>query len=100
MCFSIYCNAQICNNLDADAGQDVNICSGDSSQIGGSPTGDWSGAGSPTITYLWSPNTNINDNTLANPTVSPATTTTYVVTVSTYINGNVCTESPEIQVWE
>ena len=92
-------HAQNCNNLDADAGQDIDICLGESIQIGGNPTGDWTGNGSPVITYSWSPNSNINDNTFANPTVSPTTTTTYTVTVtSTHNNGNTCDENSSIEV--
>ena len=45
--------SQNCNNLDADAGQDVEICIGENIQIGGNPTGEWSGGGNPTITYLF-----------------------------------------------
>ena len=91
--------SQNCNNLDVDAGQDIEICLGESIEIGGNPTGEWTGSGNPTITYLWSPNSNINDNTLANPTVSPVTTTEYTVIVtSTHNNGNTCDENSVIEV--
>lgn len=59
----------------ADAGLDVNLCSGDSIQIGGAPTG------STGTTFTWSPATNIDNISLANPTVWPSTTTDYIVTV-------------------
>ncbi|MDF1672158.1 MAG: gliding motility-associated C-terminal domain-containing protein [Vicingaceae bacterium] len=59
----------------ADAGADTNLCLGDTIQIGGSPTGPIG------TTFTWSPSTNMNDSTLTNPSVSPTTTTTYVVAV-------------------
>jgi gliding motility-associated-like protein len=59
----------------ADAGNDTTICLGDSVLIGGSPTGPLG-----TI-FLWSPNTNINNTTIANPLVWPSTTTSYIVAV-------------------
>ncbi len=65
----------------ADAGPDHFICDGDSVQIGGSPTGPIG------ATYTWSPNTDIDDNTLANPTVFPSITTDYIVIADV---GGVC----------
>lgn len=57
----------------ANAGTDAAICAGGSVTIGGSPTA--SGGNSP-YTYVWS------DGLVgANPTVAPAVTTTYYVTV-------------------
>lgn len=55
----------------ADAGANVIICEGDSTQlnaIGGN-------------TYTWSPSIGLSDANIANPTASPTTTTTYYVTV-------------------
>jgi len=65
----------------ADAGPDQFICAGDSVQIGGSPTGPIG------ATYVWTPNTDIDDNTLANPFVFPTTTTEYIVVADV---GGVC----------
>jgi hypothetical protein len=48
--------------------------------IGGSLTA--SGGSGSGYTYLWSPATGLNDATLANPTASPTSTTTYAVTVT------------------
>lgn len=59
----------------AAAGVDTNICLGDSMLIGGLPTGPVG------TTFLWSPNTNITNNTIANPTVFPTATTSYIVSV-------------------
>ena len=62
--------------VPSDAGNDTTICSGDSIQIGGNPT---SVTGT---TYLWSPSTSINDDTLANPVVFPTVSTMYYVITS------------------
>ncbi|MEQ8909749.1 MAG: hypothetical protein RIC95_11185, partial [Vicingaceae bacterium] len=59
-----------------DAGNEVDICDGQSVQIGGSPSGD------PTATFTWTPNTNINNTAIANPTVRPLDTITYYLTVT------------------
>jgi gliding motility-associated-like protein len=72
----------------ASAGADTNVCLGDTIQIGGAPTGPIG------TTFSWSPSTNMNDSTLANPLVWPTTTTSYVVTVD---NG-VCTKMDTIVV--
>jgi gliding motility-associated-like protein len=59
-----------------EAGNDVAICDGQSTMIGGSPS-------SPNqVDYLWSPSLTLNDDTLANPTASPSDTITYFLTVS------------------
>ena len=90
--------AQNCNTLNADAGQDVVICLGESIQIGGNPTGEWNNS-TNLITYSWTPNSNINDNTLANPTVSPTITATYEVIITSENDvGDICTESSTIEV--
>ncbi len=72
----------------ADAGSDQTICVGQSIMIGGAPTANL-GSGNYDIT--WSPNLSINDVKLANPTVSPSTTTDYTVTVQDNLSG--CTVS-------
>ncbi len=66
-----------------DAGIDKAICIGSSVLIGGSPSGP---AGS---TFSWQPSATLNNNTIANPTASPITTTTYVLTV---VNSNGCSK--------
>lgn len=63
----------------ADAGPPLRICAGESIQVGGSPTaipGD-----SPTLTYQWTEGIN-PISTVANPTVTPAVTSVYTVTVT------------------
>lgn len=56
---------------DAVAGPDTTICFGQSVQL-------FSGGGE---TYTWSPATGLNNPNIQNPTASPASTTTYTVTV-------------------
>lgn len=62
------------------AGQPQTICAGSSVQIGGSPTA--SGGAGGGYTYSWTPSAGLNSPTVANPVASPASTTTYNVTVS------------------
>jgi len=65
--------------LVANAGADRGICIGQSTTLGGSPTAS---GGTPPYTFSWAPTTGLNDATIANPTATPAATTTYTVTVS------------------
>ncbi len=58
-------------DVPADAGADVAICEGDTTQLQGSG-GD---------TYSWTPTTGLSDPNIDNPTASPAVTTNYVLTV-------------------
>jgi len=81
----------------ADAGNDVISCSSVSSRIiGGSPTAD-PNRGTDPFTYSWTPTTNINDPTIANPTTtgSISTTTDYIVTVT---DANGCSDSDTMTV--
>ncbi len=75
----------------ADAGTDTTICEGSPVVIGGSPSA-WGGSGSG-YTYVWSPATNINNITYANPVVSPFTSTDYSVTAT---DGNGCTATDHV----
>ena len=79
----------------ADAGADQEICSGSSTNIGGSPTGS-GGDGEP-YTFSWSPATGLSSATAANPTAAPAVTTTYTVTV-TDENGGEATDDVTVTV--
>lgn len=56
----------------ADAGSDVSICSGASTQL----------QASGGTTYSWSPAAGLSNASIANPVASPLATTTYTVTVS------------------
>ena len=69
-----------------NVGSDASICPGNSVTLGGSPTGP---AGAM---YTWSPAASMNDSTLSNPTVTPASTSTFYVDVSNggcYAQGSV-----------
>ncbi len=72
-----------------DAGTDAEICSGESTLL------DANGTGVGTLSYAWSPSTNLSNDNLANPIASPTTTTTYTVTVS---DANGCTATDDVLV--
>ncbi len=76
----------------ADAGTDAGITAGGSVVIGGSPTAS---GGTPPYTYSWTPTTDLNDASIANPTASPAVNTTYTVTVT---DSKGCTDSDDVTV--
>jgi cytoskeletal protein CcmA (bactofilin family) len=76
----------------ANAGSDQIITSGNSVQIGGSPTA--SGGTSP-YSYSWSPSAGLDDASIANPTASPSSTTEYIVTVT---DDNGCSDSDTMTV--
>jgi hypothetical protein len=65
--------------LTANAGADRAIVTGGSTTLGGTPAAS---GGIDPITYEWSPTTGLNDPSLANPLAQPATTTTYLLTVT------------------
>ena len=72
-----------------DAGADQTICVGQSTVIGGAPTGP---LGS---TYQWSSSSSSSNIFIANPTVTPTATTTYYVTV---IGANGCNDTDNMIV--
>jgi hypothetical protein len=74
--------------LAANAGSGQTVCAGNPATIGGSPTAS-GGAGG--YAYSWSP----GGATVANPSVSPTTTTLYTVTVT---DANGCTASSQVTV--
>ena len=76
----------------ADAGPDRTIYYGDSVEIGGDPTAS---GGTPSYTYSWTPTTGLDDPTIANPTASPNSTTTYTVLVT---DDNGCSDSDSMRV--
>lgn len=73
-----------------DAGTDQTICIGDSILIGGAATGP------PLATYAWSPNTNLDYDTVANPIAFPTADQAYVVIVT---DSNTCVESDAMTVF-
>jgi autotransporter-associated beta strand protein len=73
----------------ANAGLPQTICSGCSATLGSTPTA--SGGSGSGYTYSWSPSAGLSSATVANPTASPSSTTTYAVTVT---DGNGCVSAP------
>jgi gliding motility-associated-like protein len=73
--------------VNADAGQNVNICKGNNTTLGAS-------GGS---SYAWIPTTSISDPAIFNPVASPTTTTTYTVIV-TAASGCVSSDSVKVIV--
>ena len=79
-------------NPIANAGLDVSICSGISTNIGSASTG---------LTYSWSPTTGLSSSTISNPTVTLTNSTasnsvyTYILTVT---NSNGCTDKDTVDV--
>ncbi len=66
-------------NPAADAGNDKEICPGDTVSLGGKPVGS---GGTPPYTYLWSPSTGLSDTTAEHPNAFPSATTLYTVIVT------------------
>ncbi len=58
--------------IHANAGPDVTICSGNSTQL----------SGSGGVIFNWSPSVGLNATNIPNPIASPTTTTSYILTVS------------------
>jgi len=65
--------------LSVSAGNDLTICSGASTTIGGAPTANH---GTPGYTYSWTSSPSGFTSTAANPSVAPTVTTTYTVSVT------------------
>ncbi len=75
-------NVEINPQTTINAGEDANVCYGNSTTIGGDPTAENSLF---QYTYTWWPATGLNDPNSANPTVTLLDTTTYRLIVSTYL---------------
>lgn len=73
-----------------DAGDDITICNGTSTQLNGQASG-----GVPGYTYQWSPSAGLSSTTIANPVANPTTTTTYTLTVRDSQN---CPKSSQVTV--
>lgn len=63
----------------ASAGNDFTICPGATGQLGGTPTAM---GGTPPYTYDWSPATGLSSTSVANPSVTISTTTTFYLMVT------------------
>ncbi len=85
--FKLFQDTATGNTLDA--GPDVTVNAGESTQLEALPTG-----GVP-VGYSWTPATGLDDATIADPTASPAMTTTYTVTADF---GGGCTATDQVTV--
>lgn len=61
----------------------LNICPGETEQIGVLPNPD------PSITYTWTPSTGLSDTTISNPFANPTTTTVYQL----FISNGICIDT-------
>lgn len=61
----------IIDNVLVDAGEDVEICQGESIQLNATPADN--------VSYIWSNTPYLNDSTIHNPVATPAVTTTFGV---------------------
>jgi gliding motility-associated-like protein len=95
------CDSIITLNLtigtaQANAGQDLSICSDEVGNLGVIPTAGYN--------YSWSPALNLSNSNTANPTVSAVNTTgvpivqTYTLTSSSASNPNFCQATDQVQV--
>ncbi len=71
--------------INADAGNNITICNGDSAQLQ---------ASGGTI-YSWNPLTGLSNANISNPFAFPSSTTTYTVTIT---NADGCTDTDQITV--
>ncbi len=78
---------------EIDAGNDTLICSGDSIQLNATA---FSICPNGTESFSWSPGVNMNDSTLASPTVQVSQTTTFYLT---YTNSCGCTLTDSVTVF-
>jgi hypothetical protein len=76
--------------VEADAGNDTTVCSGSSIRFNGEGV-SYIGA----IKFEWSPTTGVSNPSIADPVVTPTTTTTYTLTV---IDGFGCSATDQITV--
>jgi hypothetical protein len=71
----------------ANAGNDVSICPGTSTNLSASASG--------AVSYSWTPSTGLSNAAIANPVATPASTTSYIVAVT---NGSGCVDMDTVVV--
>lgn len=76
----------------ANAGLPDTICAGECRLLGSSQTAS---LGTPPYSYLWTPSTNLNSNSIPNPQACPTATTTYTVTVTDSLG---CSNSSSVTI--
>ncbi len=76
--------------ISTNAGNDKDVDYNASALLYGSVTG-----GEANYSYVWTPNTEIDDNSLASPTISPSVDRTYTVTVT---DANGCSNADQVFV--
>ena len=74
----------LCEGI-VDAGIDITICQGDTTQL----------LGADGVGYSWSPSLGLSDSTIADPLAFPEVTTTFVLTVT---DENGCTDTDEVTI--
>ena len=79
-------------NQAVDAGPSAHICEEESVDLGGAPTAQ---GGAEPYTYSWTPNTGLSADNVSNPTATPSTTTTYVLTVTDDLG---CTNTDKVKI--
>jgi hypothetical protein len=97
LCNSILSDGALINviHLTADAGADIQICIGDSSNI--TATGNSNHLIlSDTLSYVWSPSTGLTFDNIMNPIASPVVTTDYTLTITDELG---CTSTDYINVF-
>ncbi len=72
--------------IQANAGADVSICSGTTTQLNGSGG----------VIYSWSPRIGLSNYSIPNPIASPTSTTTYTLTVTDA--NNICTSTDQVVI--
>lgn len=78
--------------LVADAGQDQDVCDGETVQIGGNPAAS---GGTSSYSYAWAPNSSLSSGTIGNPNATPTGSTSYILEVT---DANNCTSFDTVLV--
>jgi gliding motility-associated-like protein len=90
---SYFLPVSVGTTLAADAGLDQTICSGSSTDIGGSPAAT---GGNGVYTYSWTPaDATVSNPAIANPTINTLVNATYTLTVT---DGLGCTATDDMNI--
>ncbi len=80
--------------LQAQAGENQQICLGERALLGAKPT---AAGGTPPYSYVWRPRIELSSDSEPNPTAAPLTHTRYVITITDSI-GSVARDTADIEV--